>query len=215
MNGMRFLVVCLGLVWGLEVFSQDFPQDNWYPGSAVLTTGEEKKGQIKYDLESNSIQLESDNKIETFHASQFNTFSIYMDRENMYRAFYVLPYAGSTGYKRPTIFELIVEGELSLLAREYIVTRGGNANPSVRTNGFVRMSDPFGLVQQFLGFNLYLVDKRANVIELTTNRKEVVAAFGEHQKDLKKYIKEEKLKTDNLIDMAQLVNYFNTLNTKS
>jgi hypothetical protein len=217
MNRVGVFAILLSLISFVEGLSQNFPQDSWYPGKVTLETGEEKQGVIKYDLDANLIQLEWENKIETYHASQFSTFSIYMKEEDLYRDFYVLPHANKSGYKRPTIFELIVEGEMSLLAREYIATRNMNAN-----NGF--MGSPWGgginpyapnMTQRFLAFKLFLVDNQARVRALTTNRKEVIAAFGEHQKEIKRYIKSQKLKTESLVDMAQLVNYFNKLNTKS
>lgn len=199
----------------LQVNGQSFPQDNWYLGNVTLSNGEKKEGTIKYDLETNTIQLQWNNKIETYHASQFITFSIYLESEELYRNFYVLPHANAAGYKRPTIFELIMEGEISLVAREYIGTRNDSVN-----NGFIgsrwgAFNNPFPttFTTQYLAFRLFLVDRKGNVTGLSNNKKDVIAAFGDHQKELKRYMKEEKIKVDQVADVAQLVNYFNQLNS--
>jgi len=214
MRRIKYLLILLILVCVLPAAAQSFPQENWYVGSVTLSNGEQKEGTIKYDLETNSIQLQWNNKIETYHASQFITFSIYLEEEELYRNFYVLPLANTSGYKRPTIFELILEGEISLLAREYIATRNNAANNSFYGSRFGAFNNPFPttFTTQYLAFKLYLVDKKANITELNNNRKEVIAAFGDHQKELKKYIKEENIKMDRVADVAQLVNYFNQLN---
>lgn len=215
MSLKRVLIVLLLAVIAYQVNGQSFPQNNWYAGGVSLSTGEEKQGTIKYDLETNTIQLQWNNKIETYHASQFITFSIYLESEDLNRTFYVLPFANAAGYKRPTIFELIMEGEISLLAREYIGTRNDSVN-----NGFIgsrwgAFNNPFPttFTTQYLAFRLYLVDKKGNVTSLSNNRKDVIAAFGDHQKELKRYIKEQKIKVDQVADVAQLVNYFNDLNS--
>ena len=75
---MRSILSLILLVVSISLAAQEFPSENWYVGRVTLTNGVEKEGVIKYDLESNSIQLSVDNKIETYHASQFYTFTILM-----------------------------------------------------------------------------------------------------------------------------------------
>lgn len=212
MKGFRSLLVLSFVLAANLGVAQSFPQDSWYKGKLTLKNGQEKEGIIKYDLEANAIQLQTDHKIETYHANQFITFSILLRREQIYRNFYVLPHANNSGYKRPTIFELIIEGERSLLAREYIATRTSNTN-----SGFYgsRYSNPYTptVSQRYLAFKLFLVDKNGSITELNTNKKDVIAAFGNYQKELKKFIKQEKIKTDKVTDMAELVDYYNGLSS--
>ena len=171
-----------------SISAQQFPSENWYAGTVTLSSGEQKEGVIKYDLESNSIQLNVDNKIETYHASQFITFTISMQKEKLLRSFYVLPFANTSGYKRPTIFELIYEGKTSLLAREYIATRNMNLNSGFYGYRFNEFNSPYNrsFRQQYLAFNLFLVDSNGQITPLSSKRNDVVAALGDHQKDIKK-----------------------------
>ena len=58
---------------------------------------------------------------------------------------------------------------------------------------------------------LFLVDSDGRITPLSSKRNDVVAALGDHQKDIKKYIKEKKIKMDRVPDMADLVAYYNNL----
>ncbi len=214
MSGRKLVYIFAYLcIVSLGLNAQSFPQDNWYIGRVTLKDGQEKEGIIKYDLEANAIQLKIDEKFETYHANQFITFTILMKQEEVYRSFYVLPHANTAGYKRPTVFELITEGEVSLLAREYIATR--NTSPNSGFYGSRWASNPYSptIAQRYLAFRLFLVDKRGNITALNTNKRDVIASFGDHQKDLKKFVKSNKIKTDRVMDMAELVEYYNGLSS--
>lgn len=210
---MRTLSIVIFLLSVFTLSAQDFPSENWYVGNVTLTSGEQKEGVIKYDLESNSIQINIDNKIETYHASQFITFTILMKKEELRRSFYVLPYANVAGYKRPTIFELIHEGQTSLVAREYIATRNMNAGSNFYNSRFGGFNDPYNRTfrQRYLAFRLFLVDNQGAVTPLSAKRNDVIAALGDHQKELKRFIKDNKLKMDRVPDMADLIAYYNNL----
>jgi len=211
-------LMLIHLLVSAHLVGQEFPQDIWYRGSVTFNDGTTKEGIINYDLDANAIRIEIDQKVETYHANQFRSYSIYQEEENFYRNFYVLQHANSTNYRRPTVFELINEGEVSLLAREYIATRSDNTNSSFFRNSFGGFGNPYAPVNtittRYLAFNLFLVDNRGKVTALSTNKKAVISAFGAHQKELKKFIKENKLKMDRVMHMSRLVDYFNQLNAQ-
>lgn len=215
---MKSALLILFLAIPIAVWSQGFPQDQWYEGSVTLDNGQTKKGIIKYDLNANSIQLSVNDKIETYHASQFYTFSIIMREEKLKRDFYVLPFKNKAGYDRPTIFELITEGTKSLLAREYIATSTSSAGSY---SGYSRYGYRYpyynpsplggGATRRYLAFNLYLADDKGAVTELNSKKSDVIEMLGNHEKALKRYLKKEKLKVDRVADMAKLVEYYNQL----
>lgn len=210
----RFLIIGL-ILSAAGLHAQVFPQDNWYVGEVTLTTGDTKKGVIKYDLTANSIQINSDDRTETYHANQFYTFQIFMKKEKIMRYFYVLPHANESGYKRPTIFELIYEGKISLLAREYIATRSINNSSGLYGNGFNDFTNPYSRTfrQQYLAFKLFLVDNQGRITVLNSKKNDVVAALGNHQKEMKRFIKDKKLKMDNVMDMAELIEFYNQVDS--
>lgn len=214
----RSILIIFAVFFCFFLQGQSFPQDQWYVGHVTLNDGQRKEGYIKYDLDANSVQYQWENKVESYYANQFYTFAILVEEENQYRVFYVLPYEGDNNYKRPTIFELIREGNTSLLAREYIATRNDSPSSNFYRGGFGRGVSPYNppydpsFTTRYLAFKLFLADEKGRIKPLSSRKKEVIATFGEHQKELKKFIKKERIKTDQVMDMAKLVNYFNELN---
>ena len=169
---MKYFLVIGFMLSASGLHGQVFPQDNWYVGEVTLTTGDTKKGVIKYDLTANSIQINSNDRTETYHANQFYTFQIFMKKEKIMRYFYVLFYASESGYKRPTIFELIHEGKTSLLAREYIATRNINNSSGLYGNRFNDFTNPYSrsFRQQYLAFKLFLVDNQGRITVLNSKK---------------------------------------------
>ena len=111
--------------------SGQFPSQVWHKGNIYLTDGITLSGLIKYDLESNLVQLQSP------------------------RRFYSLPYAINGEYETPTFFEVLTEGnDIVLLCREYISTdtRGMNNWGPVGMNPFWGPQNNFGYR---LAFNYY------------------------------------------------------------
>lgn len=231
--GMRSVYALFLLLSALTLSAQEFPSENWYEGRVTLNNGTEIAGFINYDLDANAIQVSRNERIETYHAKQFYTFTISVKEEGFIRSFYVLPFANETGYKRPTVFELIIEGKISLLTREYIATRSINTtsgfygggfnswnNPYSRWNNpYNRWNDPLNRYnnpsnntrQRYLAFRLFIVDDEGKVTPISNNKKEVIAALGAYPKELKRFIKENKLKMDNVKDVADLINFFNNI----
>jgi hypothetical protein len=138
-------------------------------------------------------------------------FSFVQTSVNALRTFYTIDYATNAGYDRPTFFEVFVEGKMTLFGREYEVTSSLDSNPA-RFNRFNSpMFNPFvnGTSASYLAFKLYFADARGRMIESTNRKKDILSYFEDKQPELKKYIKKEKLKLDDLADVAKLVRYYN------
>ena len=218
---MRQLVFIFFISISTLTFAQMFPSEEWYVGEATLSSGEEVKGQIKYDLEIEAIQVETNGRINTYNASQVVFFSIKPNEERPNRLFYSLPYRNETGYARPQFFEIITQGKVSLIAREYIATRSQNVQgrPWIGATRFDPMWNPnpmwdtMTVTREFLAFRLYIVNQKGIITELGSSKKDVINAFDNNQGDLKKYIKQEKLKMESIADVSMLVQYYNRISS--
>ncbi|HEY9116635.1 MAG TPA: hypothetical protein VIN11_02350, partial [Roseivirga sp.] len=113
-----FSGVLLFLISALS-FAQDFPSKSFHKGAVYLNDGTTELGQIKYDLEADAIvlQLPDQKGVATYNANQFKSFRILPFGSDLPRVFYTLPYRGDNGYRRPKIFEAILDGETSLIGR--------------------------------------------------------------------------------------------------
>lgn len=216
---MKKLITLFLLCISMFTWAQRFPSEQWYAGEATLSNGEEIKGQIKYDLTLETIQVEISGKINTYNASQVVFFSIKPNKERPDRLFYSLPFRNETGYARPKFFEIVTQGKVSLIAREYIATRteGMQGRPWIGATRYDPLFNPdprfntTPIRREFLAFKLFIVNPKGDIKELGNTKKEVLRAFDDYQSDLKKYIKQEKLKVESIADVSMLVRYYNKI----
>ena len=198
---MRILLTILFSFSFTWVCAQYDPQQYWYLGKVILANGEELEGTIKYDLDANSILLNTtEDGMETFHANQFIGFTILMDREGIVRTFYSIPYPTETGYKRPLIFEVLHEGPHSLLAREF-----------VEAPKSLRIKSGESIRTKYLQFNYFLLDNTGEVFPLGKKKNQILDALSNHESELKAFIKQEKLKLSKAGDLAKLIAYYDEL----
>ena len=209
---MRYLICSVFFLTFFSATAQRFPSEQWHVGKAVLSSGETVSGNIKYNLD---IQVEVEGRIVTYSANQVNYFSIKPQNDRPLRTFYSLPFRNETGYARPQFFELIKEGKVSLLAREYIGSQIQNTNTGlIRSVRFDPFFDPVlgnSVTRFYLAYNLFIVNPKGQITELGNSRKEVINAFDGNHSDLKKYIKQEKLKMERIADISMLVEYYNKI----
>jgi hypothetical protein len=98
----------------------------------VSIDGDTIRGQLKYDLQNNAVQVNTRNVMQTYSARKIHYFEIFDETIDSYRHFYALPYSVQANYEVPLIFEVLYEGQLSLLCREEVVTEAApqyNAYP--------------------------------------------------------------------------------------
>ena len=194
--GILFLVLLTSVV-----YSQRFPSDLWHEGKMVLEDGDTLRGNIKYDLQNDLLQLEANNRLESFTARKVLFFEIFDKTIKRYRQFYSLPYTTSGQYKAPVFFELLSEGKITLLCREALEYRNypssfyyyGSTTRLVLVNKFFLLKDN-GTIEPFIG-------KRSDLIELLGNKGEPV----------EKYMKANRLNVDDKYEFAQIVSYYNSL----
>ncbi|WP_323755924.1 hypothetical protein [Roseivirga sp.] len=189
--------------------AQTFPSELWHEGQVSLTDGSVKSGNLKYDLDRQTVQLKIGDRTEAYDASQVISFSFLQESIKSRRTFYSLPYAIQNNYKRPVFFEVVVTGKMTLLVREYVVVRNNNA-PS-RLNSRYRYQDysNFNGNRSFLAYKMFLVKEDGIIRESSGKKNDVLFQFGEDRTELKKYVKKEKLRLDRLEDVAKLVQHYN------
>jgi len=72
-------------IWGslvmvlltLQATAQNFPSEVWHNGKVVLITKETHKGKVKYDLETDIVQVNVDNIVLTFSSKKILYFEIF------------------------------------------------------------------------------------------------------------------------------------------
>lgn len=211
-TAMRILTSTLYLVAFLIITSaasaQQFSQNYWHQGEVHLKNARKEPvvGTLKYNLDSDQIQLMTGkNRMRTYHASQLSYIQFTDKLEGKRRYFFALPIEDQQGYSRTQLFELLVEGEVSLLAREHIATRTQQVN------------DPFSIygsniTTQVLEETFYLADTNGNIKEVGRRKNQPAwQAFPDLKKEMKAYFEKEKINVLYREEMFKMVSYYNSL----
>jgi hypothetical protein len=189
--------------------AQEFPSEIWHKGVLVTVDGDTVKGQIKYDLQTDAVQINNQRTIQTYSARKIHYFEIFDETIDSYRHFYSLPYQVQANYEVPLLFEVLYEGHLSLLCREEVVTESVpayNAYPYSYYGGA-----PFNQSRARLKYTYYFVDQKNGIQNYNLKKSELYSFFKKHQQEVKKYIKKNNLKHDRMRDLVRVTAYYNAL----
>lgn len=198
---MRFFVLALFVFLSSQGFCQKWPFDYWHEGKMVLESGDTLKGKIKYDINSDIIQLDQNNHLQSFTARKLIYYEIWDATNSRYRQFYSIPYAPNGGYKTPIFFELLAEGKLTLLAREALEYKTtstgyygyGSISRLVLVDKFFTLNDK-GEIETFSG-------RKSDLFDLMSKRDD----------EVKQFLKSHRLDLSYKYDLAQVFAYYNSL----
>jgi hypothetical protein len=193
------------LLLSLQVSAQNFPSDIWHEGKVVLIDNQELKGLVKYDLETDIVQVNDEKTISTFSSKKILYFEIFDESVDSYRQFYALPFTVSPGYKTPILFEVLHEGRpLSLLAREAVTTETVPQYSYYwgRNNFYSR----YKLIYEF-----YFFSEKMGIRRYTMKKRELLDLMGRKSSEVRKFINDNNLRVDRRRDLERITAYYNSL----
>lgn len=200
MRIVGFILFCL---IGLPVSAQQFAYELWHEGKLILDSGDTLRGSIKYDLQNDLIQYQSksDTKLESYTARKVVFFEIYDQTVTRYRTFYSLPYTTAGQYKAPLFFELLEEGKLTVLCREFLEYRTTNSTFYY-----------YGTYTRLVLINRYFILKENGEIEEFRGKKnDWYELMRGRENEVQKFVKANRLDLDEKYELAKAVNYYNSL----
>lgn len=192
----------------LPILAQDFPSQRWHKGRVVLDTGDTLGGLVKYDFENDMIQINESNSIKAFSARKLHYFEIFDETIDAFRFFYALPYMARDSYQNyevPRIFEVLYEGNLTLLAREEIVTE------TMPMHNYYYFRPEWNFARNRIAYDFFFLRKDGNIVHYNMKRKELLNNFGKRSQEIKQYMKKNNLKHDRLRDLVRITAYYNAL----
>ncbi|MDX8340081.1 hypothetical protein SLH46_12845 [Draconibacterium sp. IB214405] len=152
---------------------------------------------LRYNIYNDRIEFETPEKTvsalaapEIVEKIEFKEYTLvyapYMSLSKMKRGFFQLLKSGNTSlYLKPVI--------------QFEPPKEPGAYAEAKPAEFKRQSDDF-----YIRFGM-------EAAELIGNKKELVALFPDHQKEIEAFIKEKKIKTGKAEDLKELINYYSTL----
>lgn len=183
--------------------TQDLPNEMWHPGYIVLESEDTLKGRIQYDFESNIIQYREDKRIQTFTSQNVLFFSFHCQYFKRLRSVYSIPYQLKGRMNTPVFFEILEEGKLTLMAREYVTVENNN-----RFTSRYRMPTDFG-AREILTYNYFLLTDDGEIHKYSERKRDLYPYFGKLQEEMKKYIKSNKLKSNRQGDLVRIITHYN------
>lgn len=172
------------------VNAQDFPSELWHQGVLVLVNEDTLSGKIKYNLEQDLVQVESGEKTYTFSGKKVFYFQIYDETVDAYREFYTLPYALINQYEAPIFFEVLVEGKLTLLCREAIITK------TVSDNNINPYGSSMAISRDVLVYTYYFLDNLGNITKYSMKKRDLLRVLQKRADKIDQYMKVNHLKAD-------------------
>lgn len=181
--------------------AQNWPFELWHDGKIVLVSGDTLKGKVKYDLMQDLVQYDYPSvRTEVFTPRKVLFFEIFDETVNRYRNFFTLPYHATTGYRTPIFFELMTEGNITLLAREVLEYR--TYNSPYYFGSFSR---------EVLTYKYFFLQEDGTIEAFEGNKNDLMKMMGNKSETVEKYMKENRLKFEEKYDLARIVAYYNSL----
>lgn len=191
------------LTAALGLTGQQFSSEVFHEGFMVTTDQDTIKGDLKYDLDANILTIISRGRTKSFSSHKVFYFEIFDQILNNYRQFYSIPYTVNIDYKIPVFFELVYEGKLSLMAREHIVSQTVNTSSAYWGGGNTQ--------RLVIKYSYYFMDSKGNITFFTGKKKDLLLFMRKKQSDIKKFIKENKLDTDEMADLVRITAFYNSI----
>lgn len=201
---MRALLITVCVLLYSSGFAQHFAFELWHDGKMVLDTGDTLRGNIKYNMQENLIQLQASGRNESLTARKVLFFEIFDNTVKHYRQFYSLPYSSNGTYKAPIFFELLEEGKITLLGRESIEYKT-YSSPYSFYGSYTRLV----LVNKY-----FLLQENGEIKDAIDKKNEWLSLMGNRGEDVHKYAKANKLDFDNKEELVKIIDYYNSFFTK-
>lgn len=201
-----------------SVFSQDLSTEVWHKGTIVLKTSDTLRGVIKYNIEENILQYRYSNKMITLSPNKIISFFFYDELLKLNRYFKSLEYSPYSSYKPELFFEVLVVGELSLLAREYISYETRMINDPFLTNdpyyNMYSNSASNYVTRKVVNYNFYFFDhqsKDQNVVLYNERKKDLYRLMDDKENEIKEFIKDRKILYNTRRGLSVITEYYNSL----
>jgi len=200
---MRPAVFILFSILSISASAQQFAYELWHEGKLILDSGDTLRGNIKYDLQNDLIQYQfnKESNPESYTARKVLFFEIFDATVKRYRIFYSLPYAIAGQYKAPVFFELMEEGKLTLLCREFVEYRTTSSSLYY-----------YGSYTRLVLINKYFLLKENGEIEEYRGKKnDWYDLMKGKESEVQKYVRANRLDLDDKYELSKAVNYYNSL----
>lgn len=197
---LGFVTLLVAVVQGVA-----FPFSNqpgfWCPGKVVLENQQVVRGEINYDLKFNAVQVRHDGVIRTYTAERIAYFDLFDQVKHRDRHYIAIDHQLDEGYRRKTFFEVLTEGDLTVLRKTKYVRR-----PRVTED----KRAPHIYLNTVCKHSYYLFNE-GEFFEVDDFKGQVLPLMSRHQAAVSDYIRQCKLKLRKVHEQMRVVHLYNQL----
>jgi len=180
---------------------QNIDNQVWHKGFLITTKRDTVKGKVRYDHKDNSIQVLGKKNIQSFSSHNILMSQIYDENAGINRRFYSMPFEINRGFKTKVLFELLYEGPLSLLSREEIIQEPVNNTSFYGTPVY----------RDRVRYSYFFLDDKGKIMSFNGKRSELLQLMGKKSNKIKTFIKENRLKSDQVRDLIRITAFYNSI----
>lgn len=221
---IRIIAVCL-FVLLFSVEKNLNAQDNtnaidvleWNSGFVILTTGDSISGAITYHCRGDVIEVtKEDNTINTFSPVNVSYFVVNNEstgEKQTFRTLYWDQGRVNSDFKKPTFFEQLNEGPLTLIMRETYIQRSTRlmSNSSPYGSKYAERTSTQGVFAEMVKPLYYILLPDGEIYTLKRVRKDLHRLIGSKSGQIKKFARKNKLSYEKPNELAAIINYYNSL----
>ena len=189
----------------------------WPTGEVVLTTGETMTGALSYHHTEDVVQVRQPSgaissfspvNVDHFVASEFQG-----GPKQLFRTYYWDLGKDYGDFKKPTFFEQLNDGKLTLIMREdYVQQDVSRTNLNPGYNGYYPQGNPAGSNWVAKVKEIYFVLLPDGEIRRLRNvRRDLQQLFGKKSDKVKAFVKMNKLDYARPHELIAIINYYNSL----
>ncbi|MEP4533918.1 MAG: hypothetical protein ABJ004_12595 [Cyclobacteriaceae bacterium] len=197
---MKRTLAIIIILMSISASGQKFSSEVWHKGFIVTVDQDTVRGNVRYDMETNIVLVSRNGVVQTFTSQKLFYVEIFDSLVETYRQFYSIPYNVKYDYQVPILFEVLYEAPLSLLSRESIVTE--TVNSSVYGTSFL---------QTVVRNTFYFLDKQGTMKVFSGRKQDLLTIMARKQGQIKDFIKQNKLNTDDVRDLIRVTAFYNSL----
>lgn len=188
------------LASSVGVHAQEFAFELWHDGTVVLDNGDTLSGNVKYDMQTDLVQVQVGDRFESYSARKLLFLEIFDKTVKRYRRMYSLPYNTSGEYRAPVFFELLEEGKITLLCRE-----------AVEYRTYSSMYNYYNYSKLTVVYRYFLLKEDGSIDEFLGKRGDWLNLMSDRKDEVQKFVKSNRLSFDEKYDLSRIIAYYNTL----
>ena len=181
-----------------------FNQGFWCEGSITLNNQKVITGQVSYDLKFNAVQVRRGGVVRTYTAENVDQFSLFDQVKHRQRHYVALDVPLDEGYQRKTFFEVLTDGDLTVLRRTKYLRRP-------------RVTEDFRAPHIYLNAvcrHTYYVFNDGKFFQIEDFKEQVLPLMTRHEEVVKEYIQQCRLKLRKIHEQMRVVHLYNQLRSQ-